>query len=490
MNKKKYNMGTIFLLLFFLCSAAIMIFYRSYYFGCHISPDSSNYLLAAETILDGNGFWYQKHAGLNSYFDMFPMGYPLAIAWIAKITGTEIYLASKILSVVILFFILLFLLYFFGRKASVCSLFIFNVGFNIIFFYTWSEQLYLLGEICFTGILSKIWMEQPSKWKEYILLFLSSCMMFFSRYIGLVSVIVIGAFILYGNHIGKEKNMLRKLLYVDIANILLMGSYLFHNKVHTGNFSGVRNKASETFLELFMQLYRAIKLEISNFFGYFAQLETGIVLVILLALVICYVKNFSKEDTRSNIFCFSGISYFLCFMGMKSISHMDEISFRFLIPASVLLYIGICEKSKNMEKISKNRLWIAAVVFVICVNYLSTPVLAMRSRGAAMEKGYIAQKNYWIQRLDNVEPLSVVFWAFDNETEYNMVKYLRNDVIFEWPYDLDHALRLKEQYQNRTIYIDEDGLIKYAEINQWDTYAVSEFVREQAENGEMICITR
>ncbi|MDR3090474.1 MAG: hypothetical protein LBU39_11780 [Desulfobulbaceae bacterium] len=186
------------ILLSIFISVTLLIFGHAYFFGAYISPDSTNYLQAAQALRDGYGFHVNAAAGdTETYFAIWPIGYPAMIAFVSIITNTEVYLASKIVSVVIL--TILFTMFYikFKKHTWAYAFLTLNLGFLQVFYYTWSEQPFILGLMWISFAAIDILKSDRIKYYHYINIALASLFLFFSRYIGAFSVGVIGLMAVY-----------------------------------------------------------------------------------------------------------------------------------------------------------------------------------------------------------------------------------------------------------------------------------------------------
>ena len=106
--------------IFMLSFSVYLIIYEIYYAYCEnifISPDSGNYLREATALVNGYGFNVSGPAGTYSWFSNWPIGYPCLIALVALLTGQNVYLSSKILSILLVIAGMLFFYKYFKKKA-------------------------------------------------------------------------------------------------------------------------------------------------------------------------------------------------------------------------------------------------------------------------------------------------------------------------------------------------------------------------------------
>ena len=470
---KKKSTGkviNIIMMFFLLLSTFAMIIHRAYLNGCYISPDSSNYLLEAKALLAGNGLWFNREAGLNGFFSTFPIGYPALIALCAQLLGLEVYLASKILSLFFLLVICIVIYKYFGEDTWLFLLFFLNIGFNNIFYYTWSEQMFIVTLIWFTCVISKILQTKEVSKKNGVTLIFLSIAMFLSRYIGGISVIMIGCIILLWIIKREDKKMIYRLISINIINVIVMFGYLANNYIACGTPTGIRPKATISFMQFIRELKDALLIEMKNMLGYFMQIENTVAVVLWIVTLIFLAsrlkRNVKKYVTSASFIAVACI-YLGCFLFMKYTSTMDPISGRFLLPATILIFIAFVNAIKeNMS--DKGRIALACcILFLGGMNYLY-PAMRGIVNTKGRDHGYVAQMETWKKRLDDVPAKAIVLWAFDSELENNMVKYIRNDIWFEYPEELIDPETLQRLHADRTVWVDIDGLYAYAKLRGWE----------------------
>ena len=111
----------LFILLLFAFSC-MGIYAEGYIKGVYITSDSAGYLREAVNIANGNGFYYDGLAGYDHWFANWPIIYPLLIAGVICGTGTNAYLASKIVSMIMVGMILGAIRLFYKKDAWFCKI--------------------------------------------------------------------------------------------------------------------------------------------------------------------------------------------------------------------------------------------------------------------------------------------------------------------------------------------------------------------------------
>lgn len=346
----------------------LSIFKYAYADAVCISADSAGYLREAANLCAGNGFSYDGLAGYSSWFANWPILYPLMIAAIAGISGLDMYIASKILSVILIGAILLLLRLVYKRNAWIYSLALLNLGFIEITQYTWSETPFMLFILAFGIVLAKILSESEAEWYLYAALALSYAGAYLTRYFGIFLIALLGlavvmVFLLYLKT--KELNLKRKcvgLTAVAIFNCLLTTAYMLINKVNNGKASGVsRNMWWDDVKSLTNDLIQSLLTEFFNAFGIEVPVRidalpygSKALILLLITCVIAWIAGvlFSKQmhltgnsrsipNIRELVLIVEACIYYGMFIVIRYRSSMDTFYFRFFEPASFLLTIGL-----------------------------------------------------------------------------------------------------------------------------------------------------
>ncbi|MDR1527478.1 MAG: hypothetical protein LBS46_07410 [Dysgonamonadaceae bacterium] len=363
-------------------STAFLIFVQSYWLNTYISPDSTHYLRAAQSLLNGHGLYVNTAAGdTATYFSMWPIGYPAMIALVSLVTGAEVYLASKILSVIFLA-ILCTLFYFrFKKTAWVYALIVTNFGFLQIFWYTWSEQPFILGLVWISFAIMDIVASKRIQFRHYISLCLASLFLFFSRYIGTFSIGVIGLlagyYLIAGISKAKKEYIKKSVLLIGAALIAatVIIAYLYINKTKGGYITGMeRIPTVEHPLRVFMLLCISSLMEIRNVFYSFFAMNYG--LLITLSVVGCFLlfrfRTKIKRYFSVQAVCFLSIGflYWCSIVVMRFSAAFDGFDFRLLFPASGLLFLGIVSLILNYRSawVKKINSTCIKYVLLICIS--------------------------------------------------------------------------------------------------------------------------
>lgn len=486
-NKK---IASILMLLFLLFCTSMYIINNGYVNGAGITMDSVSYINEAQALLNGDGLYYKKGIGSEEYFSMFPVGYPLLIALCSLATGTELYVASKILSIIFIALICILLYTYFKEDAWIYALFFVNVGFSNIYMMTWSETMFIPVFLWFSLLLGKLNHKDQITLIDGGKLTIASLLMFSARYIGMISVIIIGGEIIFWL-IKKKLNKAIVLLCSNVLNIIFMIGYLLCNYYFSGSFTGASGsvKASITISQFVEELKIGILQEIKNATGFFVTYNDYVAFVVLICVflfwIFClrsYIKKHVFPVTPVTTFIVA-FMYLAGFLYMKYNAVMDPIGHRFLLPFSFIFYISVAWFLTF--KLSKRIKIVVLLLSLMLIggNYLY-PSCSDIKYGKENGKGYVSQKMFWTHRLENVSSGDIVLWACDTGTCFDMVRYLRNDVIFLYPdATLINEFKLSADYKEGNVWIDMDGVIQYGRMKGWDEKKIVEnldFVQDKS----------
>ena len=384
------NYSDVFLAGIFLFMA-LFVFYYAYCVEIHISPDSSNYMRAADSILRGNGFYYMAHSGdRDAWFATWPIGYPFLIACMAFIFQRNVYLASKILSVLLAGVLLILLRCNFKKDAWLYSFCLVNLGFLSIYKFTWSETPFIPALVIFALVLTKIVTGSHVKKRWYVFLCLSCVLSFSMRYFGAVTVMIaavflagyIALYLLVPKFNTKEtRGKIAGLFWAEAASTAAICSYLYMNYRMAGSFTGQdRAVWKDDYYQLAVNLYDALLQEICNavrlampatFSLAGIRGKAAIALLFLGAVLYLGWKKADKVDYRF-IFIFTGILYDAAFIFIRFHSSMDGFGYRFFVPGSILVMVGVIGFFK--DGINRH-IWqiypVAVSVLAICIGTLA-----------------------------------------------------------------------------------------------------------------------
>lgn len=453
---EKVNGNNLFLalILFYLC---MNIFVTAYIEGNYISPDSNLYLTEAVSIVNGYGFNYNGLAGYQDWFASWPILYPALIALVMVVTNTNAYLASKILTMLLIGVILLVFRLFYKKDAWMYSFVLLNTGFLTISYYTWSEQPFILFLILFTLMLSKIVKDNSPKKISYFLMGLFGIGCFLSRYFGIFVWCVSGVYMLYFIvQYLKDKNIVmgKKAMGIFITSLvsgLICVGYLLFNRQMSGMGSGVNRLVwVDDYVVLNNDFIESLFTEIANIFtvqsipkmvSSLPYNYKALVLIVLICSLGFFVFKYGRKRIRASVFIVTAVFYYLMFTAVRFVSSMDTFGYRFWIPATMLLVLGLLD---IIVPIVNKKEWIkyfAVLSFVV----LTISSISWVERGISGAENMYSENilNQWEKDFSEIPEKSVIIMAdFENNEEWIRPDVLRGYISYNFT-----EASTKEMYQ-------------------------------------------
>jgi hypothetical protein len=319
----------------------------------HLSPDSAYYLRLAQTLLDGNGFYVTDFFGSESgrtFFSKWPVGYPLMISGVARLTGLGVFWASKLLNITFIIFTLLIFKFIFKENAYVYGM-VFLVASSLkIFSFTWSEAVFISGLVWLSISLYKFTQNKKNIWLLNILL--SSLFLFLCRYIGAFSVVVISLLSLF-YLLKREYKTFLKFIPVAAVTVGFIALYLYNNYSETGHFSGIpRIPAPETDFQLFKSLMKAQIGEDNLVLRPYNKLTFLLTFILMLTPITFLFRDLRRNPqliekvihSKGDIwryFLFVGIIYWISIVIMRWRFRFDNFGYRLLGPSTFLFLLAL-----------------------------------------------------------------------------------------------------------------------------------------------------
>ncbi|MDD6811495.1 MAG: hypothetical protein PUD93_06505 [Lachnospiraceae bacterium] len=496
----KKNGNDLFLLLLFL-SICISIYARAYIKGVYITSDSAGYLREAVNLVNGNGFSYDGMAGYDSWFANWPILYPAMIAGIMLLNHTNAYLASKILSMLLVAFIMLVLRWRFGKDAWVYSLCLTNIGFLSLTYYTWSELPFMLFMLCFTLVFSEILKRERPSAKWYVLLGITGFGCFMTRYYGVYIWIVVGLYLLlllkqYMEK--KDKAVLKKGVSIAatacVTGCLSLG-YLGMNRIMNGMASGVsRTLWWDDYEKLTNDLIGSLMTEIFNIFSLQVpqiidncpySMKVWFLLVVLIGLI-WFIKSNCKSFSTESVMITFAVSYYIIFIGIRYVSSMDTFYFRFFEPATFLLCIGLTGLILPYLRGKKGFQYFAAVVTTV----MGIAVISLFQNGSMeTENSYYASlTKQWDAAYEEIPEKSVVIFSnIDFRSSWYRPDVVEGEILPENTYeDLQNIYAGSDYMCVRAS--DAEIMVNEGEYDQSVKAVLQTALGEKIKNSEYIVI--
>ncbi len=356
-----------------------------------ISPDSTQYLAAAESLISDRGLNIAndgRGALADTRFAIWPAGYPAAIATVSNVSGLSVFAASKVLNVGLLFATVLLISAGFGRTGFALSLVPVFGAYLEIFSFTWSEGAFQFLLVIACLLASKA-IERPMGGADVriIGLGLAVVALFLCRYVGAFA-IVIPALLCVLDIIAKRYARAGLGALASLACLIFFGVYLYTNQQLTGHVTGIaRVPAPESSSELINQLaiafVRELILPLPNWhpgnpmhLAIFAAQAAALLLFAYVAFR--HRKHCTKSHIRDPLtwlLLLVGAAYLGVIILLRWRTAFDGFGFRLLAPGSLLIILGIFRTALFINP----RLQTACTLFMVSMATLSLAQLALTS---------------------------------------------------------------------------------------------------------------
>ena len=351
------------------------------------TPDSDYYLEVSRNILSGEGaigprvfdFDEEKHQLIPLYYNtpfghpelykkeffaVWPLGYPIGIVAVSKLTTLEPLWASKALNILLLgidfYLIWLFFsgstnlpLYYFGSYTmlEICS-------------YTWSENLFLTFFLLFMVVLKNIRHSDASSWKPILLMAIALAGMTLARYASVIFYVAAFAIMIW--YYRKKEFLKTKSIFAGLAlGSFLLGIYLLNNYLQCGYLTGMPRVNTQDFtaaeliqkffLGIFNQLHIIKQFRFSGkadflFYIFTTALQLGLMILTALQLKTSFQKPF---ENKNRLLLYMGILYLVFLIYMTFTSTIDPFDYRTLTPFSFPVFIALLAETE--ERLRSNQ---------------------------------------------------------------------------------------------------------------------------------------
>lgn len=412
-----------FLLLVFV-TLALGVLTEGYQKGVYITSDSAGYLREAVALVSGQGFSYDGLAGYESWFANWPIIYPAGIALVKVLTGTEIFLASKLFTILCIGILLVLLERVYKKDAWFYSLILLNAGFVELTYYTWSEIPFMVFLFCFAVLFGEIVATEKPTAKTYVALGVFGFLVFMTRYFGIyIWIAVAGYLVLLGYLWLSTKDSLlwkkiRNLTGTAFVSGMFSVLYLLCNKIKNGNASGVsRTMWWDDYEKLTNDLVDSLWTEVCNIFSvsvpkviedFSYPLKVLAFFAILLGLIV-FVSKQKEKLSREGAFVYLGVAYYVIFIGIRYFSSMDTFYFRFFEPATFLISFGLFGWMYPKLK-GKPGTWYLGI-FVTCLLCFACFTRITEKPFAFSDSYYASLQQKWNQDYTEIPEKSVVIFS-------------------------------------------------------------------------------
>ncbi len=343
------------LLLLFLALSLVILVRVAVEENGYTTPDSSHYAGAGQALAD-TGQLVHINGGKTIVFTIWPLGYPLSIATVAKLTGISAFWSAKLVNLAWIGFSFLLIRKLFPKQAFWVALVFCMHSLLDIFSFTWSEGGFTVIMLWFAVALHHFLYrpEQRVEWAFQLLFAILSAFLY--RYFG---GFLLGVLSLFGVYFLLKRNWKEVGLLLGIAAGVLgfVTCYVWFVKQHSGYYGGTtRFYADEPFLLLLKNL---LLTQVNEFavirhfnplvLDYASWALFGFQLVVLGFVLwrvyqVPQVKGLlapTLQDSVALIIGLVGLSYWLTMVIMRFLMKFDMFDFRLISPSTLLFLLAL-----------------------------------------------------------------------------------------------------------------------------------------------------
>ncbi len=438
------------------------IFVKSYYHhDGRVSPDSAEYLSISKSILENESFYNRSNPRLGeneSYFAIWPLGYPLSIVIISKFTNLSVFWSSKVCNAIFLLLSLFLIIREYREKSYVFILCFGLASYLFIFSSTYSETGFIFSLIYFSITINKLISSNASSISLFNIL-ISSCFLFLFRYVGVfVDFILLFLILKSFKNSGLSRYTIR-LIVISILILAFQLVYLLINFLNTGSLTGITrpfsvSKVWDVLKEFALGILGEIVL-VAPYYNFYLLLGSLLLIGVFFTNQIKYFKR--KASSRlGKCFLYTGLGYLIFILIIGVLTHFSEFNYRFLAPATLLILFSFLDKLLRFNMGFMSRIEICLLFFVICSIGFS-----IRESKISYEyhgKTYFDELSSITRNVDDIAPNSIILKPNKH------LKYILPDVIFfdSWYLNTITIEQIKCKYPDQDILINNGShFIKY-----------------------------
>ena len=440
LNKINFSRNEKFIFSFTIAGLIYSIISNSYFdTNGFLTSDSTHFLKLAQSLKNDNGFYVYSwtNSGIKNFFSTWPVGYPLLIFLVSKISQLSVFWSSKLLNIICAILIIFSVKRYLKVGFSIIGILFLSGSFLNIFSYTLTESLFALGLILY--ILRIYELENFQSKRNLLYVFFAFVLTFTSRYIG--AYLLIFNLLLIFQALGKNKKYPKYLTALLISSSIYVLIYLLMNKISSGYITYPHAYITyELWQDISVQFIKKI-LEEFNLVMASVRLNQNLMVSIsssALSLYLAYsltkhlLKNKIADLSLNNIsnkFLSSGILYLAIVFLWRLTIWFSPFSYRILFPSTLLIALGLLFKflsRENMYSKEFNKIYL-----ILCVTAIfSFSFNIVYKQYSYTEINYNKRIEKITKKYSGVEEgATVIFGERD-------LDYLRQDIVPIKPYYL------------------------------------------------------
>jgi len=463
-------------MLFFLAFLVVVFSHSFFSANGYLSPDSTRYLALAQNLIEGNGFSVSSvslDGNDREYFAIWPLGYPVLIAMLAKVSGLSVFISSKIINLIFIALSLWIIRKMFKVDSHVFGCVLLFGAFLQLFSHSWSEVPFIFGLLWLCFSLNG-YLNGTLKYSLIHLLF-AGVLIFLSRYIGAFSFVVVGLVALWQLKQRRLANFVH-LSLVSLVGFIFVVSYLYNNVLETGWVTGKQRIPSfETNLQLAVMVVKAFSQELvvlsghnKTTFFWMLVIQMSVIAVVWFNIkpsTILSNNNYSVDEKKGRnlqfVLFLVGVTYLVAIVLSRWFTQFDYLNYRLLAPGTLLLLLAMILKIQRSNSVLlylrvRRIVFLLAFISVIINSLMPLVKYQVESKSLSYQQNILEiEENY-----KSIPNESIVVFA-DNH-----IRYIRTSLILARPNFIPFAkyneavesflLRIKTNYPNKEIFIVTD----------------------------------
>ena len=315
-----------------------------------VGYDSDYYLRQAAFFVEGRGLHSLGELEPEP-FTTWPLGYPLAIAGAAKLTGLSVFLAAKVVDTAAALICIVLLLYALPRTGGMASVAWLSGGIITTFSATYAEGIFILAMLVATLALARLLDRESAS--AAVILATAIAAAFCIRYVGLVLLVPVLAGCLWAAAKGRPRAV-RLLAGSLVGAAVSIGAYLWLNYVISGALLPGAARRRESLMVFIYESAKALVSEVNFVFVYVPHPRHPILLAAFAAVIVLTVavslqmtvrgrgagRGLGRLDSGERVtivvLALTGVFFWASMVLLKSSRHFNALDARLLAPGTVL----------------------------------------------------------------------------------------------------------------------------------------------------------
>jgi hypothetical protein len=348
----------------------------------YLSPDSKFYLRVAQNVLNDKGLvapgkYPFDESTPEHPFTVWPVGYPLMISAVSRITSLPVLPASKLLNLLLVAGVIIWLYWHDPSSSWFTATYLMTFGKMEIISYTWSELAFVFLMLMLVSFVSK----PQLKFVDGIWLALILVGLFLVRYAGLI-LFFFTAIAMAARYLKSDKQSAVFMFFALLVSSVYVLLYFNANHAISGYYTGSDRiqpdwESIPYFTKLLLQ---GLANELSLARNYYYRgwpdavyLTTIGVQALWLSLLVKKRRLISHALVpREMMMLFMGFFYLVAVVILRKISPFDPFDFRILAPFSAPVFLALFSwYHRQQDFFAQTKYW--SIAFMTFCYFMTLP---------------------------------------------------------------------------------------------------------------------